>query len=117
MAKAKKNSAPTRGPVVDDEGYEILGGDSSAMAVGEVVEGVFGGVVRNLPAKKKGVPPVPVYQIGARTVIGGTVLRDRIEKGKVKEGDYLKVTRLEDGAAKKGQNAPKMFAVGVKRAN
>lgn len=116
MATKKKN-APTTNRNVDDDGFEILGGDQSPMVVGEVVVGVFGGVVRNLPAKKKGQPPLPVYRIGTREILGNTVLRDRIEKGEVKEGDTLKVTRLEDGQAKKGQNAPKMFAVGVKRAS
>lgn len=115
--KSKKTVAPKRGPALDDEGFEIVGGDNSPMQVGEVVEGIFGGVVRNLPSKQKGKPPVPVYQIGSRTIVGAAVLRNRIDDGKIAEGDYLKVARLEDGTAKKGQSAPKMFDVRVKRAS
>jgi len=115
----KKKSAPVTSNArpVDEDGFEILGGDQSPLAVGEVVMGVFGGVVRHLPAKKKGQAPLPVYRVGTRELLGNTVLRDRIEKGEVKEGDTLKVTRLEDAPAKKGQNPAKMFAVGVKRAS
>jgi hypothetical protein len=121
MARSKVSKVTrtksTKGPVMDDDGFEVIGGDNSPMAIGEVIVGEYGGVVRTLPAKRRGAPPVPVYQIGSRTVLGNAVLKARIEDGKVKEGDILKVTRLEDGTAKKGQSAPKLFAVGVKRAN
>jgi len=113
MAKRKgqSNGKPVVG--VDDEGFEIIGGDSAPMAIGEVVEGVFGGVVRTIKGRKG---QVPVYQVGTRTILANAVLKSKIEDGKVQEGDYLRITRLEDGTAKKGQNPPKMFQVGVKRA-
>jgi hypothetical protein len=114
---AKKVKGKTAGPgtaPVDDDGFEIIGGDSAPMAVGEVVEGVFRGVVRSLKGRKG---PVPIFGIGTRTILGNAVLASKIKDGKVQEGDYLRVTRLEDGTAKKGQSAPKMFQVGVKRAS
>ena len=49
-------------------------------------------------------------------MLGSTVLRQRIEEGKVKEGDFLRVTRVEDGPAKRGRNACKVYDVRVKRA-
>lgn len=101
---------------VDEDGFEIIGGDQSEIAVGEVVIGEFRGVLRTLPAKQKGKDPVPVYGIGPRAVIGGTVLKTRIEDGQVRPGDILKITRLEDAPAKKGHNAAKLFDVRVKRA-
>jgi len=116
MAKNNHTPIPTQTVGVDEDGFEILGGDSSPMGVGEVVQGPFKGVARFIKPKRKGAAPVPIYQIGARTVMGSAVLKERIESGKVQEGDYLKVTRLEDGTAKAGQNAPKMYDVRVKRA-
>jgi len=113
---AKRSSKKLRQPGLDADGFEIIGGDSAPMAVGEVVEGVYGGIARTVPGAKKG-QLVPIFQIGTRTIMGGAVLASKIRDGKVEEGDYLRVTRLEDGTAKKGQNAPKMFQVGVKRAS
>lgn len=101
---------------VDEDGFEVLGGDQSEIAIGEVVTGEFRGILRYLPAKRKGQPPLPIYGIGARSVLGGTVLRNRIEEGRIVEGDTLKITRLADAAAKKGQNPAKLFDVRVKRA-
>jgi hypothetical protein len=119
MAKkaiAKKQTVTPRGVVIDEDGFEVLGGgNGQAMEVGEIVEGPFGGIARTLPGKKKG-QIVPIYQIGARQVLGGTVLKSRIEEGKVKVGDVLRITRLEDAPAKRGQNAAKLFDVRVKRA-
>ncbi len=104
------------GKVVDSDGFEVLGGGvGTEMQVGEVVEGVYGGVTRTMPSRQKGKPPIPFYQVGARQLLGGTVLRDRIEGGKVKPGDMLRVTRLEDAPAKKGQNPAKVYDVRVKR--
>jgi hypothetical protein len=115
MARKKQNTKNhTVGAGVDEEGFEIIGGDSAPMAIGEVVEGVFGGVVRSIKGRKG---MVPIFQIGTRTILGNAVLASKIKDGNVKEGDYLRVTRLEDGTPKKGQNPPKMFQVGVKRAN
>ncbi len=112
---AKRNGKSKSTSVgVDDDGFEIIGGDTAPMGVGEVVEGVYGGVARNYKGKQ-GV--VPIYAIGTRTIMGNAVLKGKLKDGNVKEGDYLRVTRLADGTAKKGQNAPKMFQVGVKRAN
>lgn len=105
-----------RGPVVDDEGFEVVGGDQSPMAVGEVVTGVFGGVVRTIAGRRKG-SSVPVYQVGTRNILGTAVLVSRITEGRIKEGDILKVTRLEDAEAKKGHNAAKLYDVRVKRAS
>jgi len=113
MAKRNGKSKSTTTVGVDEDGFEIIGGDSAPMGVGEVVEGVCGGVARTIKGR---TGPVPIYQIGTRTIMGTAVLQSKIKDGKVKEGDYLRVTRLEDGTAKKGQNAPKMFQVGVKRA-
>lgn len=104
------------GKVYDDDGFEVIGGGvGKEMQVGEVVEGVFGGVVRTQPSKQKGKPPLPFYQVGDRQLLGGTVLRSRIEEGKVKPGDYLRVTRIEDAPAKRGQNPAKVYDVRVKR--
>lgn len=101
-------------PIVDDEGFEIIGGDSTPMQIGEVVVGVYGGEVRSFKGRKG---QVPIYQIGARTIMGGAVLTNRIKDGKVEIGDILKVTRIEDAPAKKGQNPAKMYEVRVKRAS
>jgi hypothetical protein len=106
---------PKQGGIVDDDGFEILGGSSQEIQIGEVIEGVYGGVTRSMPSRKKGQPPIPFYQVGARQVLGGTVLRQRIEEGKVKPGDTLRITRLEDAPAKRGQNPAKLFDVRVKR--
>jgi hypothetical protein len=54
--------------------------------------------------------------VGGRSILGGTVLRSRIEEGKVQVGDTLKITRLEDAKKKPGQNPAKLFDVRVKRA-
>lgn len=105
------------GKTYDAEGFEIVGGSGGKeMAIGEVVEGVYGGVVRTMPGRKKG-SKVPFYQVGDRALLGSTVLKSRIEDGKITEGDFVRVTRLEDGTAKKGQNAAKIFEVRVKRAS
>ena len=115
-AQRKVTDVRNGAPVIDDEGFEVIGGDNSEMAVGEVVIGVYGGIVRYLEPLKKGGERLPVFQVGTRTLLGGTVLRNRIADGKVAEGDLLKITRLPDGKKKPGQNAPKLFAVAVKRA-
>lgn len=126
MAKRKvTNGSQVKGkngkgsaPILDEDGFEILGGASGELKIGEVVEGVFGGVVRELESIQKGKPGVPLYQIGARVVLGSTVLRNRIEDGGVDVGDTLKVTRLEDAKSKKkGFNDTKIFDVRVKRAH
>lgn len=101
---------------IDEEGFEVLGGDQSEIGIGEVVTGEFRGILRHLPAKRKGQPDLPIYGIGSRSVLGGTVLRNRIEEGQVKRGDTLRITRLADAAPKKGQNPAKLFDVRVKRA-
>lgn len=114
--KVKGNHA-TNGKVLDDEGFEILGGGVGVeVQIGEVVEGIFGGVVRSMSGAKKGTS-VPFYQIGSRSVMGGTVLRTRIEEGNVQPGDLLRITRMPDAKPRKGQNAAKIFDVRVKRAN
>lgn len=124
MAKrnAKRNgkSTPTTA-TVDEDGYELIGGAAGKeMAVGEVVTGRYGGVVRTMPGKRKG-SVIPFYQVGDRTLLGSTVLRDRFEEGiklgKLKEGDMVRVTRIEDAKPKRGQNAAKVYTVGVKRAS
>jgi len=102
------------GIVYDEDGFEVLGGGGQAIEIGEVVEGIFAGVVRNMPGKKRG-QSVPFYQVGSRQVLGGTVIKSRIEEGKVKVGDFLRITRLEDAPAKRGQNPAKLFDVRVKR--
>ncbi len=114
MAKRTNKTQKNVAAGVDEDGFEIIGGDSAPMAIGEVVEGVFGGVASTFKGRKG---PVPIYQVGTRTIMAGAVLVRKLKDGKVKVGDTLRVTRLEDGAAKKGQSAPKMFAVGVKRAS
>jgi hypothetical protein len=112
-----KGTHATNGKILDEEGFEILGGGVGVeVQIGEVVEGIFGGVIRNMAGAKKGTS-VPFYQIGARSVMGGTVLRTRIEEGNVLPGDFLRITRMPDGKSKKGQNAPKIFDVRVKRAS
>lgn len=103
-------------PTVDEDGYEIVGGQSQGLEIGETCEGVFHGIPRSMPSRRKGQPDVPFFLIGSRMLLGSTVLRNRIEEGQVQVGDYVKVTRLEDGSAKKGQNAAKIFDVRVKRA-
>ena len=108
-------------PNIDDEGYEILGGGiGKEMAIGEVVVGTYGGIVREMPGKKRGTS-IPFYQVGDRTLLGSTVLRDRFEQGeksgKLSIGDTVRVTRVEDAPAKRGQNAAKVFEVAVKRAS
>ena len=101
---------------VDADGFEVLGGGTgAAIEIGEVVEGIFEGIIRTMQGKKKGQGPVPFYGIGGRAVLGGTVLKQRIEDGKVKPGDYLRILRLEDATAKRGQNAAKLFDVRVNR--
>ncbi len=110
---ARKSKGQTNGKQLDEDGFEIIGGDSTPLQVGEMVEGLYGGVVRSLKGKKGNVP---VIQIGTRTILGNVVLMSRIKDGKVNEGDTLRVTRLEDAAKKPGRNPAKMFAVAVKRA-
>ena len=115
----KKNGATARmvkGKLVDAEGFEILGGAGGEPQIGEVIEGTYGGVVRTLKARKKGAPPIPFYAVGARELLGGAVLRARIEGGKVAVGDFLRVIRLEDAPKKPGQNPAKLYDVRVKRA-
>lgn len=112
MAKAKKRAATA---IKSTDGFELIGGGGGEIQLGEVVTGVYGGVVRTLPAKRKGQPPLPIFLIGDRTVLGGTVLRQRFEEGKVKEGDTVRLTRLEDAPAKAGHNPAKVFKVEVKR--
>ncbi len=122
MAKrASKKTAPVNAPNVDEDGFELLGGGvGKEMAIGEVVTGVFGGVVREMPGKKKGTR-VPFYQVGDRALLGSTVLKSRIDEamkaGKLKEGDELRVTRTEDAAKKPGQNPAKIYEVRVRRAS
>jgi hypothetical protein len=116
VGKTPFKKVATGGPVIDEDGFEVLGGGSGTeMQIGEIVEGTYGGVTRSMPSKQKGKPPIPFYQVGARQLLGGTVLRQRIEDGKVKPGDFLRVTRLEDAPAKRGQNPAKLFDVRVKR--
>jgi hypothetical protein len=116
MARKKAPKSTTNGKTaIDEDGFEIIGGSNAPIEIGEVVEGEYCGVVRHLPPKRKGQAPLPVYRIGARDVLGGTVLKQRIEDGKVKPGDTLRITRLEDAPAKKGQNPAKLFDVRVKR--
>jgi len=126
MSKAKrkvKNADPVTGELVasavDEDGFELLGGGvGKEMAIGEVVTGVFGGVARTMPGKKRGTS-VPFYVVGDRALLGSTVLRSRIEDGikagKLKEGDVIRVTRIEDAKAKRGQNPAKVYTVAVKR--
>lgn len=116
VSKKGQRGSKEASAALDEEGFEILGGDNSPLAVGEVMEGKFRGIVRALPNKRKGQLPIPVYGVGARTIIASTVLADRINGGNVKEGDYLRIIRLPDAEAKKGQNAAKLFDVRVKRA-
>jgi len=111
MAKSKKrNGAPT----MSDDGFETIGGAAGQeMGIGEVVTGVYMGVVRTMPGKKRGTV-VPFYQVGDRALLGSTVLKSRIEEGiklgKVKEGKTtVRVTRLEDAPAKRGQNPAKVY--------
>jgi hypothetical protein len=119
MARKKQNGAnvsSSGGPVTDEDGFEVLGGDQTPLQVGECIVGTFGGIVRTMPGRRKGTE-IPVYQIGTRSVLGTAVLINRITEGKVSVGDTLKVTRLEDAAAKKGQNPAKLYDVRVKRAS
>lgn len=114
-----KSRAGAGGVLIDEDGFEQLGGGvGTEMAIGEVVTGEFGGVVRVMPGKRRG-SSVPFYQVGDRTLLGGTVLKNRIEEGmkagKLKEGDTIRVTRIEDAKAKRGQNPAKLYTVGVKR--
>lgn len=112
----KLGKAGKDGKVFDAEGFEVLGGGvGTEMQIGEVVEGAYGGITRTMRSRQKGKPPIPFYQVGARQLLGGTVLRARIEDGKVMPGDFLRVTRLEDAPAKKGQNPAKVYDVRVKR--
>ena len=125
MAKKSKKAAldsitqSEGAAVLDDDGFETLGGEAGQeMAVGEVVEGKFQGVTRTLPGRKKGTT-IPFYTVGNRSILGGTVLRTRIEEalaaGKLKVGDLMRVTRLEDAKKKPGQNPAKIYRVQVKR--
>jgi hypothetical protein len=117
----KRKSDPVTGETISDDGFEMLGGGvGKEMAIGEVVVGKFGGVVREMPSKRKG-ETVPFYQVGDRTLLGSTVLRSRIEEGlksgKLEVGDTMRVTRIEDAAKKRGQNPAKVYTVEVKRGN
>jgi len=122
MRKSKKaNGKSQTTPVIDDEGFELLGGgQGKEMALGEVVVGVFAGVVRSMKGQRKGTT-VPFYQVGDRALLGSTILRSRIEEAikakKLREGDTLKVTRIEDIKAKPGQSPAKNYEVRVKRAD
>lgn len=118
--KGSKSNGTT-GPVIDDEGFELLGGGrGKEMALGEVVVGIYGGVVRSMKGQRKGTT-VPFYQVGDRALLGSTILRSRIEEAtkakKLREGDILKVTRIEDIKAKPGQSPAKNYEVRVKRAD
>jgi hypothetical protein len=113
----KKNG--TTGPIVSDDGFELIGGgQGKEMAIGEVVTGVYAGIVRTMPGKKRG-SVIPFYQVGDRALLGSTVLKNRIEEGvklgKIREGKTLRVTRIEDAKAKRGQNPAKLYTVEVKR--
>lgn len=115
----KGNGQPSQS--ADADGFEMLGGGvGREMGIGEVHVGVFRGVVREMAGKKKGTK-VPFFLVGDRPLLGSTVLRSRIEEGikagKLAEGDTIRVTRIEDGPAKRGQNAPKIYTVEVKRAS
>jgi hypothetical protein len=104
---------------VGDDGFEMLGGAvGKEMAVGEVVTGVYAGVVREMPGRRKGTT-IPFYQVGDRTLLGSTVLKSRIEEGerleKLHVGDTVRVTRIEDAKKKPGQNPAKIYLVEVKR--
>ena len=119
-SKSRKQ-APNSAPNVDEDGFELLGGgQGKEMAIGEVVTGVYGGVVREMPGKRKGTK-VPFYQVGDRALLGSTVLKSRIEEAikakKLKEGDELRVTRIEDAPKKPGQSPAKLYEVRVRRAS
>jgi hypothetical protein len=117
---SKRNGKNKAAPAVkSSDGFEMLGGGlGKEMALGEVVTGVYGGVARVMPGKRKGTT-VPFYQVGDRVLLGSTVLRTRIEEGekagKLKVGDTIRVTRIEDLPAKRGQAPAKMHTVEVKR--
>lgn len=119
MANRKKGKNSVTTPNVDEDGFELVGGGvGKEMAVGEVVTGVYGGVVREMKGRKKGTT-VPFYQVGDRPLLGSTVLRSRIEEatkaGKLKVGDLVRVTRVADAAAKKGMAPAKIHELRVKR--
>ena len=103
------------GKLVDEDGFEVVGGDNAPLAVGETIVGPYAGVVRTMPSTRKGKPPIRVHGFGARSILGGAVIERLIGDGKVKVGDMCKLTRLADGVAKKGQNAPKLYELRVKR--
>lgn len=117
---AKRNSKNTTQGKVSDDGFEMIGGGGGGteMAIGEVVTGVYGGIVRTMPGQKRGTV-IPFYDVGGRALLGGTVLRNRVEEaiklGKLKEGKVVRVTRVEDGKKRRGQNAPKVYTLEVKR--
>lgn len=118
--KNRKQARATK-PNIDEDGFELLGGgQGKEMAIGEVVTGVFGGVVREMKGKRKGTV-VPFYQVGDRALLGSAVLKSRIEEamkaGKLKEGDELRVTRIEDAPKKPGQSPAKLYEVRVRRAS
>lgn len=113
---AKKMARNTKAKQVDNDGWETLGGgEGTEPEIGEVIEGVFYGSPRSLKPLAKGQKGAPIYLIGERSLVGGAVLRMRIEEGKVAVGDKLEVTRLPDLPAKKGQSAGKNYKVRVQR--
>ena len=119
--RKKTDTDPVTGEVTSDDGFVMLGGGvGKEMAIGEVVVGKFEGVVRSMPGRRKG-STVDFYGVGGRPLLGSTVLASRIEDGikagKLAIGDIVRITRLEDGEKKKGQNAPKIYTVEVKRGN
>lgn len=107
--------------ILSDDGFETIGGATGQeMAIGEVVTGVYGGIIRTMPGKKRGTS-IPFYLVGDRSLLGSTVLKSRIEEGeklgKVTRGCIMRVTRLEDSKKKPGQNPAKVYKVEVKAAN
>lgn len=115
MAQSKGQKTSKRGAnPIGDDGWEDLSGTSQELQVGEQCIGKFMGIVRTMSSRKKG-EKIPFFGVGDRQLLGGTVLKRIIEDNKVMVGDLLEVTRLEDGTAKKGQNAPKLYRVRVQR--
>lgn len=124
MKKNGKKNGKSNGataPHIDEDGFETIGGSvGKELEIGEVVTGVFGGIVREMAGRKKGTK-IPFYLVGDRALLGSTVLRNRIEEGiklkKLSVGDEVRVTRIEDAKRKPGMNPAKLYTVGVRRAD
>jgi hypothetical protein len=114
---AKKAAAARSTKATGGDDWELLGGEGGTeMEVGEVVIGVYGGITRYHTPKGKGKKtPIPFYQVGDRALLGGAVLKARIEEGQILPGDELEVTRLEDADPKPGQSPAKIYKVRVRR--